>query len=156
MRRALVVGAIVVAATSVFEPVAQADPRGGSIVGTGTVDGGAFTMNAVELKNTRFSGTSSFQIRIGDIAGDVQYLAISGSDGCFSGAITSSTIGGIGPGQAYTVQVRDLASTNPGTPSDQVQLTFGGIPDSCDIGIVSPSGLTGGNVAVTTNARPGK
>jgi len=81
---------------------------------------------------------------------------VSGSDGCFSGAVTSSTIGGIGPGQAYTVQVRDLTSANPGPPSDLLQLTFGGIPQGCDIGIVSPSGVATGDIAVSTNARPGK
>jgi hypothetical protein len=156
MRRTLVVGVLVLAVACAVEPTAQADPRGGGIVGTGTTDSGTFAINAIQLKNTRFSGTSSFQIRIGDVAGDVQYVAISGSGGCFSGAVTSSTISGIGPGQAYTVQVRDLTSVNPGPPSDQLQLAFGGIPNGCDIGIISPSGVTTGDIAVSTNVRPGK
>src|SRR4051794_36371475 len=155
MRRTLIVGAIVFAAGLAASPAAQADPRGGSIVGSGTAGNGTFTMNAVAGKNGKTSGTASFQLAIGSLAGNVQFVSLSNSDGCLAGVVTSSTIGGVDPGQGYTVQVRDLTPPPPSDQlQDQLQLQLGTITNACNIGIVSPAGVTSGDIKVTTNARP--
>ena len=76
MRRALTVGTIVLAAGLAAAPAAQADPRGGSIVGTGTAGTGTFELHAVAQKNGKFSGTASFQLAIGNLSGNVQFVTI--------------------------------------------------------------------------------
>ena len=151
MRRALIVGTIVLAAELAAAPAAQADPRGGGIVGTGTAGTGTFMLNAVAQKNGEFSGSTSFQLAIGNLSGNVQFVSVSGSEGCLSGEVTSSTIAGIDPGQGYTVQVQN---NTPSVP-DLLGLQFGTPSNSCSItGIVSPAAVTSGDITVTTNARP--
>lgn len=69
-----------------------------------------------------------------------------GSDGCFAGSVTTSTIGGVTPGEGYTVQKRDIPN------ADQLQLQFGTPSNAYGIGIVSPAGVTTGDITVTDNA----
>jgi hypothetical protein len=131
-------------------PAAQAAPQGDSVAGSGTAGNGTFSINVLQKKNGKVSGTSSFQLAIGDLTGDVQFLSVSGSDACFAGTVTTSTIGGVDPGQGYTVQVRDANSTT----GDLLQLQLGTSSDSCSIDIVSPAGVTSGDIAVIDSPRP--
>ena len=102
-------------------------------------------------KNGRFSGSTSFQLAIGNFSGNVQFVNVSGSEGCLSGEVTSSTIAGIDPGQGYTVQVQNNTPSAP----DLLGLQFGTPSNSCSItGIVSPAAVTSGDITITTNARP--
>jgi hypothetical protein len=149
MRKTLTVGVIVAGLAFPLAPSAQAVPQGGTIVGSGTAGNGTFSINAFQKKNGKASGTSSFQLAIGDLTGDVQFVSVSGSDACFAGSATTSTIDGVAPGQGYTVQVRDNASTG-----DQLQLQLGTASNSCSIGIVSPAGVTNGDIVVTDSPRP--
>jgi hypothetical protein len=149
MRKTLTVGAIIAGLAFFLAPAAQAAPQGDAIVGSGAAGNGTFNINTLQKKNGKVSGTSSFQLAIGDLTGDVQFVSVSGSDACFAGSVTASTIGGVDPGQGYTVQVRDNASTG-----DQLQLQLGTASDSCSIGIVSPAGVTSGDISVTDSPRP--
>jgi hypothetical protein len=149
MRKTLTVGAVVAGLTIPLAPAAQAAPQGDAIVGSGTAGNGTFDINTLQKKNGKVSGASSFQLAIGNLTGDVQFVSVSGSDACFAGSITTSTIGGVDPGQGYTVQVRDNGSTD-----DLLQLQLGTASNSCSIGIFSPAGVTGGDIVVTDSPRP--